>query len=172
MIDEVKDISLYLSALVLAALSIYFFNLWLAPYRIIGERLDAAIRENKLPYPAHSEATLVDISDWTDTDVFQLGDAACLWVGVCPHNPISNVKALATFKKLSGAIVAGNIQAAPSGLGGLSNLLNGEQWWPKHAHKVSAVSLRRYAESTGNVPEFLQNVTLPSPSPTESVDKE
>ena len=169
--DEIIDYAIAVAAAVgFVIVPVFLWNLWLTPYRMMEERLDAAIGKNKLPPDnAYREAPPIDVAEWQRTEIFQLGDAACLWVRVLPHNPISDTTALAAFKRMSGAIVSGHLQAAPAGLGGLSNLLNGEPWWPKHAHKVTAVALRRYADAIGDVPEFLKHVTLP---PKTTVDNE
>ena len=157
---EAWDIALYCVAfIVVAFLPVFVSNLWLAPYRLLKEELDR-LPKVAAPTLRGSLSTGLNLSDWDGVRVFQLGDAACLWVGVEPHSPVSHPKALAKFKQLSGEVVARRLQCNAV-WAGLSNLFGGEPWWPKHAQPVSAISLRRYADGIGEVPPFLRSVVVP-----------
>ena len=157
---EAWDIALYCLAFIgVAFLPVFVWSLWLAPYGLLKEEIDR-LPKAVGPTLRGSLSTGFNLSDWEGVRVFQLGDAACLWVGVEPHSPISHPKALAMFKRLSGEVVGGRLQCN-TGWAGLSNLFGGEPWWPKHPQTVSAISLRRYADGIGEVPPFLRSVVVP-----------
>ena len=147
-----------IAGLVLLALLV---NAWLVPYRLMHERLDEAIATNKLQSdPKASRPDPVDVLAYEGTTVFQLGDAACLWVGIEPHNPIIDPQALAAFKRLSGAVMYGHLPGS-RGLTYMVSAVSGHPMWPSYEDPVSAVDLRRYADRGGNVPPFLASVQIP-----------
>ena len=54
----------------------------------------------------------------------------------------------------------------------LSRVISGETPLPKETEMLSAIDLRRYADSTRHVPPFLQSVEVPvekSPEPDDHV---
>ena len=158
---EVSEIALYVLAFVAAAfLPTFVWNVWIAPYRLLKEQVDELHQAFGRSHRAVSPATHFNVADWESVRVFQLGDAACLWVGVEPHSPISDPRASAMFKRLSGEIVEGRLQCS-RGWAGLSNLMGGDPWWPKHQQHVSAIALRRYADAVGEAPTFLESVVVP-----------
>ena len=90
--------------------------------------------------------------------MLQLGDAACLWVEVRPHEPMDNDKAFAVFKNLSSEMMAGRI---PYNRNSLANILSGQGKWPSYSTTVAAISLRKYADEVGEIPAFLRSVVVP-----------
>ena len=156
---EASDIALYLFAfIVVGFLPAFAWNLWLAPYKLLKEEIEK-LPKTTGPTLRGSLSTGFNVVDWEGIRVFQLGDAACLWVGVEPHRPISDLRALAMFKRLSGDVVSGRLRC--NARRGLSNLFGGDPWWPKYEQEVSAVSLRSYADELGRVPPFLKSVVVP-----------
>ena len=147
-LNEAVDIALYVLAFCGAAvIPVFLWNLWLAPYRMMHERLDAAIAENKIGSPR-------GVSDYAGTTDFRLGEAACLWVDVEPQNPITDPAALAAFRRLGQAVVDGQIQEGDDSAR-LLRLMTDETWWPSYEHRVSIVALCRYADQVGDAPAFL-----------------
>ena len=106
----------------------------------------------------------IDPKDWEGVAGFTLEQAACLWVRVEPHSPISDMRASATLAKLQGAAVLGQLECNPNGLMLLSAALAGSRWRPAPSHFLTAVALKRYADVIGDVPAFLQAVSVPEPS--------
>ena len=163
--NEATDIVLYALAVCGAAvIPIFLWNLWLAPYRNMHERLDKAMTDNSVR-GHHPVKTLreADIAHLQGTPIFKLGDAACYWVCVEPHNPVTAPTAKAMFERLSRAVVGrqlpiigGEVAVTLNALGG------GGKWWPSYDHQVSPVALRRYADNLGEVPTFLQAVSVPA----------
>lgn len=161
-VNQAADIALYALAFSGAALiPVFLWNLWLAPYRSMNEQLEQALADAMRPSEgAERPPGPTDVSTYADTTVYRLGDAACLWVGVQPHAPISNSRAKAAFTRLSGAVQSGQLP----GRGGWASAVfafNGRTWWPDHDHPVSTVDLRRYAEQLDDVPAFLASVQIP-----------
>ena len=126
-VTEASDIVLYITAFIGAAfIPCFLWHLWLAPYRILNEKLEEISAGNVGGGVAPKLPSKVDVSLWDGTAIFQLGDAACLWVEVEPHKPLSNMSARAMFAKLSGAIFAGQLHWPKPPLRGLAELLNGQ----------------------------------------------
>ncbi len=162
--NEATDIVLYVLAFGGAAvIPLFLWNLWLAPYRMMRERLDEVIADGALP-PSRPTTPLTPsaIAHLDGTPVYKLGDAACLWVGLQPHKPITDSVALARFQQLSGAMAAGHL-AGRYGVTPTLMAISGRSWWPEHDHAVSAVALRQYAGKLGEVPAFLESVQVPAP---------
>ena len=158
-LTEVSDIAFYGMAFVSVAVLLFLYNLWLAPYKILKEAIDNIPKSRGITAQG-SLGQDFNIKNWEGIRVYQLGDAACLWVSIPPHEPIESEKAFAMFKRLSGAVVSGQLKCN-AGWGGLNSFLRGEAWWPRHGQMVLAVSLRRYADDIGDVPPFLQSVEVP-----------
>ena len=164
---EAADILLYIAAFFgVAVIPAFLWNLWLAPYRLMRERLEKAIVGRQVAADSCEEPQPVDVSLWEGTLGFPLGDAACLWVGVRPHEPIRNTAAMGVFSRLKGAMMTQAIPyPVPSNV--FSILFGGRiepTPWPEHSTWVSSTSLRKYADTFGNVPLFLQSVDVP-PNP-------
>ena len=159
---EASDIALYIIAFIGAAfIPCLLWHLWLAPYRILNEKLEELGTGNVGGGVAPALPSKVDVLMWDGTPIFQLGDAACLWVEVEPHKPISNMAARAMFAKLSGAIIAGQLHFSKHPFRELSEIFNGLTSNLRYSDKVSAVGLKQYAQSIGDVPKFLESVKLP-----------
>ena len=167
---EASDIGLYLLAFIVAAfLPAFVWNLWLAPYNLLKEEIDKVAKTSG-PTLRGTLSAAFNVADWEGIRVFQLGDAACLWVGVEPHSPLSDPRALAMFKRLSGDVLSGRLRC--NARRGLANLFGGNPWWPKHEQELSAVALRRYADDLGRVPPFLGSVVVPiEENPAEEENK-
>ena len=146
---------------------LFLWNLWLAPYRLMNEKIERSVRRTSSP-----DYWTPNVDHWAGTKTFKLGDAASLWVGVRPGNPIEDDRAAGKFAELSGAMMRGEIHYAPGGLRGLTNFLEGKRPWPEYSQPISAIALRRYADAKNDVPAFLQSVEVPpDPEPEPEDDK-
>ena len=166
---EVSDIALYVVAFFgVAFIPLFFWNLWLAPYRLLSER----IKENPSK-GLKATATLgkrlgeLNVKHWDGTKTFKLGDAACLWVNVRPYDPIDDDRAAGKFAQLSSAMMSSDIPYSPGGFRAIANLLEGKRPWPEYSYPVSALTLRKYADKINDVPKFLQSVDVPPEPETE-----
>ena len=165
---EATEIVIYAVVFVVVAiLPTFLWNLWLAPYKLMGERLDQAIKDRmgvdapqRIP-PSHANDA------WSKVALLKLEEAACLWVGLEPHSPITDQNAKAALSQLKGAVKTGQLQsnwnnsllALQAWLGG------GDVSWPTEKQAISIVSLAAYAHGTNQVvPKFLGNVNLPGES--------
>lgn len=105
-----------------------------------------------------------DLSPHYNQENYRLGDAACLWVGDSPHDPPQTEAAKAKFSELSNAVRLGKIPAPESIESKFQRTLSftsdGLAPEPSYGTIVKAVNLRRYAESKGDVPEFLKGIEL------------
>ena len=154
---------------------LFLWNLWLAPYRLMREHLEAIleaiengknIREGQAaPDVKQATPSKANISDWTNVELLSLNDAACLWVGLEPHSPIATPNGRAVFSQLKGAIKAGSLQCNwPSALEFLSG-----QKWPQADQVISMVELAKYAVNQKlPIPEFLRNVKFPPQEPKKN----
>ena len=162
---EASDIVFYGLAFVgVAVLPLFLVNLWLAPYRLMNEKMD----QRSVRRPSSPDYRQPNVKHWEGTKTFKLGDAACLWVGARPRDPIEDDRATGKFAQLSSALMRGEIPYRPGGLRVFSDLIEGKRPWPGYSHPVSAVALRRYADAIDEVPKFLQSVEVPpKPEPAE-----
>ena len=138
---------------------LFLYNLWLAPYHILKERLDKGTLE---PILAAPEKAIM--ADWKFVDAIPLNSAACLWVGLEPHGPpLRDQRARAALALLKGAAKTGKLSCPTNSLIQLMALLNGnDNYWPSGTRYVRTVALASYARSTGRrVPEFLKDVVVP-----------
>ena len=107
----------------------------------------------------------LNIDDYSEYHNYLLYEAACLWVGVRPHHPVTHLKAEIKLGQLKSAIRAGQLQCHwRNALGDFMAFLAGkpiENRDPSDHQPVGPVSLRRYADSRGDVPEFLRHVQVP-----------
>ena len=102
----------------------------------------------------------INPEDWEGVEVYLLNEAACLWVDVEPHDPIVDAKAKSQFFRLRSAMTTGKLPYH-KGLIRALNEITGEPSLPPGSSILNAISLRRYAESIGDVPTFLQSVKVP-----------
>ena len=162
---EASDIVLYVLAFIgVAFLPLFLSNLWLAPYRLMNEKMD----QRSVRRPSSPDYRQPNVKHWEGTKAFKLGDAACLWVGVRPHSPIEDDRASGKFAQLSGAMMRNEIPYKPGGVQALTNFLEGKRPWPEYSFPVSAIVLRKYADAVNDVPAFLQSVEVPpEPKPEE-----
>ena len=167
---EASDIALYVVAFFGVAFALFLWNLWLARYRLLSERIEG-INSKSLQATAslRKRPREFNVKHWEDTKTFKLGDAACLWVNVRPHDPIEDDRAQGKFAQLRAAMMSGEIPYTPRGLRMLANLLVGNRLWLEYSHPVSAIALRKYADKTNDVPKFLQSVDVP-PEPETGVE--
>ena len=114
----------------------------------------------------------IDPADWENVEVYSLIEAACLWVDVEPHSPILDTRARSSFFKLRSAMVTGRLMHQ-KGIVQTLNEITHEKKLPTETSILSAIDLRRYADSIGNVPIFLQSVKVPAIStPTDNTEQE
>ena len=121
-------------------------------------------------HPSSPDYRQPNVKHWEGTKTFKLGDAACLWVGVRPHDPIEDDRAAGKIAQLSGAMMCGEIPYNPAGgLRAITNLMEGKRRpWPEYSLPISAVALRKYADAVNDVPPFLQSIEVPpDPEPEE-----
>ncbi len=161
---EAADIILYIAAFIgVAVIPVFLWNLWLAPYKLMGERLDKAIEETGVGAPQRippGHAT----DAWLKVRLLTLEESACLWVGLEPHSPITDQRAKAALSQLKGAVKTGQLQCNwHNSLAALHVLLgHGDTSWPTEKQAISNVSLAVYAHETNQVvPKFLENVNVP-----------
>ena len=166
--DEVWVFGCYLAAVFLLFVFSFGWNLWLAPYRLLNEKMD----QRSVRHPSSPDYRQPNVKHWEGTKTFKLGDAACLWVGVRPHDPIEDDRAAGKLAQLSGAMMRGEIPYNPAGgLRAITNLMEGKRPWPEYSHPISAVALRKYAGAVNDVPPFLQSIEVPpDPEPVEEKD--
>ena len=164
--DEVWVFGCYLAAVFLLFVFSFGWNLWLAPYRLLNEKMD----QRSVRHPSSPDYRQPNVKHWEGTKTFKLGDAACLWVGVRPHDPIEDDRAAGKIAQLSGAMMCGEIPYNPAGgLRAITNLMEGKRRpWPEYSLPISAVALRKYADAVNDVPPFLQSIEVPpDPEPEE-----
>ena len=102
----------------------------------------------------------IDPADWENVEVYSLYEAACLWADVEPHDPIVDARAKAQFFQLRSAMATGKL-SWHKGIIRVLNEITGERSLPTGSSILAAIALRRYANSIGNVPAFLQSVKVP-----------
>ena len=161
-----------LCGMVLTLLVHFLWNLWLAPYRIMEEHLNSAIAKGQLPIAA-SEPQKINVAHYKEYHYPTLYEAACLWVEIEPHNPITSHSAKVMLGQLKGAISRGALNSPrkpgllqfADNVSGAERILNGTE-------RVHLIDLRRYADHIGNVPKFLQHVQIPSLPATEEGEEQ
>ena len=120
--------------------------------RAVWDRLRKTTKPSKGAY---------DPNDYEGIEVFSLGAAACLWEGIEPQSPITNAKARARFTRLSSAMVTRQLACENEFMNNLARFFADGRWWPPYSERVTAVTLRKYADANGDVPPFLQAVVVP-----------
>ena len=164
--NEAINIILYIVAFIVTAIvPTYLWNLWLAPYRSMEERLEEATVLNSM---TPDEVTILDalrMEDWEKVEVLPLHQAACLWVNIEPHYPIRDLRARTALAQLKGAIKKGKLYCETNKLGLLVHVLVGSNIpWVQDDEAVTRIDLTKYAHHfTQSIPDFLKTVELPSP---------
>ena len=134
------------------ALCFFMYNLCLAPLRLAREEIA------RQPKPVRK----ADITLYQGLDRYRLDEAACLWCGVEPENPVTDQRAKAMLVRLKHDYIDGKIQRhEDDGMHSVAILftkLYGLR--PKNSERATAIALRQYAESIGEVPEFLKSVQV------------
>lgn len=144
-------------------LSIFFLQLWLAPYRLLRDEIgvtndlrdsDSEIGIGRAP---------VDSSEYARYPDFRLWEAASLWVNTRPQNPVETPSAEAKLGQLQSAIRCGQLQANwGNNFIALIEQVNGvRRTNPPTNQRVSAIELKRYAIAIDEDPEFLRHVDPP-----------
>ena len=153
----------FLIFIALVFLPCFLWNLWLAPYRILSEHFDRAsdrlgrgssTSQSDLPKPAN-------FAEYRQYMSIELHGAACLWVGLEPHHPLKDSRARAKLGQLKSAVRGGvlvckwknNWKEFATGITDQS---------PTDHQPVSMTALRKYADSIGDVPKFLEHVSVSS----------
>ena len=124
-------------------------------FRITGQSRREEVSPAGRAETFHKDMPNVDASLWKNTEAFQLGDAACLWVGVEPHDPITHVEARAKFDELRAAVMRLKIDSHFLSVMPDRRASGEKNPWPEYDFYVTADALREYAESCGAVPPFL-----------------
>ena len=131
-------------------LILFVYNLCLAPLRIAREELA------RQPTPSRK----ADILLYQGLGRYRLDEAACLWCGIEPEDPVTESRAKARLARLKHDYIDGKIRIyEDDGMNAASVLLGkfvGAS--PPNSQRATAISLRQYAERIGDVPEFLQSV--------------
>ena len=148
---------------------LFLWSFWLAPYRLMAERLDEAIDQKTVEGPSHVPEQAV-LEDWRDVASFQLKEAACLWVGLEPHWPLETQKTRAALVQLTSAVKMETLVCPPYGFQSFVNLVYGRARWPSSIESVTAIDLARYAQSLDKIPEFLKHVEIPEPETVEGTN--
>lgn len=105
------------------------------------------------------------ITDYQNHKTLSLYEAACLWVGVEPHYPLKNSDAIAKLSFLKSVIRSGHLSCQwKTGIEIMSELTGGKhrRLSPDDDQPVSMVAMRKYADTVGDVPAFLEKVSVPS----------
>ena len=113
------------------------------------------------------------MTEYQNHKTLSLYEAACLWVEIEPHDPITDQGATAKLSFLKGAVRNDELICAwRSSWTRIHDIVHGiKDKSPTDHQEVSMVALRRYAEKIGNIPLFLRHVSLPMESPKKEDDK-
>ena len=105
-----------------------------------------------------------DAKQWGAVRRLKLSDAACLWVGFEPHDPIVDQRVHLMLHKLKEAAEDGDLVRRRSPLDqALDDAVraDGGRVTVSDRDEVETIELARYADSTGQPrPEFLRNVEV------------
>ena len=131
-----------------AAIVVFLWNLWLAPYKIIHDKLDRIEKFGSQP----GEATLglnttpANPSIWKHAQELKLFQIAELSGGLSPHGPSegSNDIARAVYSELFAALEAGTLKG--SSIPGFPTLYT----------RVKRKDLQKYFSGRDDCPEFLK----------------
>ena len=152
----------------------FLYNLWLAPYRLLEKRLDNELTGSKRAVSGSpKEPQPANVAFYQNHKTLSLYEAACLWVEIEPHDPITDQGATAKLSFLKGAVRNDELICAwRSSWTRIYDIVHGiKDKSPTDHQEVSMVALRRYAEKIGNIPLFLRHVSLPVESPKKEDDK-
>ena len=148
--SELNIFALYVFAPLGILTSIVFlWSLWLAPYRIIDEKLDRIERSSgQLGAPSLGFNTgLTDPARWKHTRSLKLYQVAEISGGISPHGPSegSNDLARAVYSELFAALQAGELK----GSHGSDSI---------HLHtRIKREDLQKYFSRRKDCPEFLKD---------------
>ena len=151
------------------AILVFLWHLWLAPLRLTKIERCLAAQERETGTQLMPRFDKADADTWGKYPVFKLHEAACLWVGIEPHYPIVNHEAKEALYELRHAIGLGLMGFVPT----LERIFNRyaeglmqspSTWRPSDTETVKAIHLRKYADRTGKVPEFLKNIEIHDPA--------
>lgn len=146
---------------VLTFLFHFLWNLWLAPYRIMEENLNSAIVKGQLPVAA-SDPQKIDVTYYKEYHYPTLYEAACLWVEIEPHHPITYRPAQIMLGQLKGAISEGKLNyPMRPGLQQFIDSISGTERVLHGTERIHLIDLRRYADRIESVPKFLCHIRVP-----------
>lgn len=150
----------FLIFIALVFLPCFLWNLWLAPYRILAERFNERLNTHK--EESSDPPKSADFSDYKNYTDIELYGAACLWVGLEPHYPLRDSKAKAKLGLLKSAIRKKKLSSSWQS-SSLKDIYEGvTDRSPTDHQPVSMIALRKYADFIGDVPTFLEHVSVPS----------
>ena len=152
--NEWKLVAIYFGSAGVFGLVLFVFNLWLAPYRLLKERVEEISSDKGIPKPPGK----ADPKHWKGVEIFKLKDAACLWVGVEPHWPLYTRQAMGMYAELEGAFQSGKLPRQLNFGEQLSLAFSAERpnLWVKPDQPVHRDSLIKYVRSKGkSLPRFL-----------------
>ena len=169
--DEIWIVGCYVAVAFLLFFFSFLWHLWLAPYNLMNDKINKLDGKQNRPRTSSPDYWTPNVDHWKGTKTFKLGDAASLWAGVRPLDPIEDDRAAGKFAELSGAVINGEIASRPGGLRSFFDMLEGKRPWPGYSYPISAIALRRYADVTNDVPPFLRSVEVP-PEPAPEPEPE
>lgn len=118
----------------------------------------------KLRHVLPDQPVRADAKQWGAVRRLKLSEAACLWVGIEPHDPIVNQRVRARLHRLREAVEDGELVRRRSQLAqALDDAIqaDGSGVTVSDRDEVETIELARYADSTGQPrPEFLRNVEV------------
>ena len=144
---ELEDLVYSLVTVVSVLAAIFLYQLWCAPFKILRDRGDPI-------------AMQIVPEKWKNVSAYTLDEAACLWAGAPPHSPIVNPDVRVAFYELRSSMVAGRLRYRTGVVAQTMKRAFGETVVPKGDQALTAIDLRRYADSIGTVPAFLQCVEV------------
>lgn len=112
------------------------------------------------------QPTRADVKQWSSVKRLRLSDAACLWVGIEPHEQIVDQRVRVALHRLREAIEDDELirRRSPSELDFAEMIRSaGYTEGVSDNAQVDVVELARYADSTGQPrPAFLRDVDVPA----------
>ena len=148
--DELRIVTLFtIAPLIIVMAAMFLWNLWLAPYRLLDEKLDRIEKSSSQP----GETTLeikydrADPAKWKHVQELKLFQAAELCGGVSPHGASegSNDRARAAYSELLAALRAGTLKGSD------------EPEWANFHTRIKRKDLQKYLGKRGDYPEFLKD---------------
>ena len=142
-----------LGSFVVAMVLLLLWNLWLAPHRLIEERMLEWIRKSTRPSIPVQDSALeavpetADPAAWKHVPEFQIWEVADICGGISPTDPDEreNDASRAMFTQLTRAVKAGILRPID------------DPWVHSvRFRRVKREELKRYFTDLGDVPEFLR----------------